>query len=142
MVPARPWYFGPLVGAIAGVVILGGGGRLAMRQIAVLQGAAGSWTFEGTLTVLLSGAASGAAGGVIRAITGIGGRVPPSLRFMLFAAACFFLTIRGLHPVDSRNLLLFMPLVALYVVVVELAWRRLPATSQLIPPRETAVRAG
>ena len=130
MVPTRPWYFGPLLGALIGLAVLGGGGRLAMRQIAAWEGAAGSFSVEGTITVLLSGAASGATGGIIRAITGIGGRVPAALRFMLFAAACFALTIRGLNPVDSDRLLFFLPLVSLYVVAMELGWRRLPARSR------------
>src|SRR5688572_13235226 len=59
----RQWLQGPLLGAAIGLPILGGGGRLAMRGIAVFTGAPGAFTAEGTLTVLLLGAASGFGGG-------------------------------------------------------------------------------
>ena len=125
MVPARPWYFGPIVGAALGLAILGIGGRIAMRAIAMVQGAPGGFSLGGTMTVLLLGAANGAFGGVIRAITGIRGRVPHALRLMLFAAACLALGLRGLKPLDADKLLLFMPVIVLYIVSMELAWRRL-----------------
>ena len=125
MVPERAWYFGPLVGAAIGLATLGVGGRIAMRAIAMVQGTPGGFSLGGTMTVVLLGAANGALGGVIRAITGIRGRVPHALRFMLFAAACLALGLRGLKPLDADKLLLFMPVIVLYVLSMELAWRRL-----------------
>lgn len=126
MTDRRPWYFGPIVGAAVGLVILGAGSRVAMRQIAILSGASGAFTVEGTITVLLAGGASGVAGGIIRALTTIGGRLSTSARFLVFAAACTVIALRGLNPLDADRLLLFMPLIAAYVAAIEAAWRWLP----------------
>jgi len=121
----RRWLAGPLVAAAIGLLVLGAGGRVAMRGIALLDGAPGAFTVEGTITVLLLGAASGALGGAIRALLDLGGRLPPAVRTALFALACLLLTLRGLRPLDANRLALFLPLVAAYVAAVELAWRRL-----------------
>ena len=104
-----------------------------MRAIAVHDGAPGFLTLQGTITVLLAGAASGAGGGIVRALTDIGDRLPHSARLAVFAVACLALTLRGLNPLDSTRLILFLPLVALYVVLTELAWRRLRVHSRVRP---------
>ena len=122
----KRWLAGPLVGAAIGLPVLGAGGRVAMRGIALLDGVPGAFTVEGTITVLLLGAANGALGGAIRALLDLGGRLPLAARTALFALACLLLTLRGLRPLDAARLGLFLPLVAVYVAAVELTWRRLP----------------
>jgi predicted benzoate:H+ symporter BenE len=89
-----------------------------------MQGTPAGFSVGGTMTVLMLGAANGAAGGVIRALTGIGGRLPHAFRFLIFAAACLALGLRGIKPIDSDKLLVFMPVIVLYVAAMELAWRR------------------
>lgn len=97
-----------------------------MWGIRVLTDSAGGVTFEGTLTVLLLGAGWGAIGGAIRGLMDIGGRLPWPVRCGLFAVVCLALTLRGLNPIDSLRLLLFLPVVIAYVVVVEIVWWRVP----------------
>ena len=127
----KRWLAGPMVGAVIGLVVLGAGGRVAMRGIALLDGTPGAFTVEGTITVLLLGAANGALGGAIRALLDLGGRLPTAARAALFALACLLLTLRGLKPLDASRLALFLPLVAVYVAAVELTWRRLAARSRI-----------
>lgn len=121
----RPWFFGPLIGALIGLVVLGVGGRVAMRGIAMHDGAGGILTLQGTITVMLLGAASGAGGGIIRALLDIGDRLPNSVRFSLFAVTCLAITLRGLNPLDLTRIIYFLPLVALYAVSLKTAWQRL-----------------
>ncbi len=118
------WYSGLGSATLIGLVVLGGGGRLAMRAISSLNGAPGSWTAEGTLTVLLAGAASGLGGGIIRALADLARGLSRNARFAMFAAACLALTLRGLNPLDTTRLALFLPLVAVYLVAVEWVWRK------------------
>jgi hypothetical protein len=118
------WLRGPLLGALLGLPILGGGGRLAMHAVALTTGAQRSVTVEGTITVLLAGLASGAAGGVIYAVLA---RLLPAkrlLRAALFAVVLALLTLRGLNPVRPATLALFLPLVLLYGWLLERAWHR------------------
>jgi hypothetical protein len=128
----RQWLHGPLLGAALGLPILGGGGRLAMRGIAVSTGAPGAFTGEGTLTVLLLGAASGFAGGAIYAI--LAALLPRrrSLRDTIFAIVLCLLTLRGLNPVTMLSLALFMPPVVVYGVLLEWAWHRRTAAQPSI----------
>jgi len=117
-----PWLRGPLLGALVGLPMLGGGGRLAMRLIALLQPASASVSVEGTLTVLLAGLASGVGGGLLYALLY---RLLPNrrgVRGVLFALALGFLALRGLHPVRLLPLALFAPLVVAYGVMLEWAW--------------------
>jgi hypothetical protein len=120
----RQWLQGPLLGAVIGLPILGGGSRLAMRGIALSTGAPGAFTAEGTLTVLLLGAASGFAGGAIYAILAALLPRKRSLRDMIFAIVLCLLTLRGLNPVTMLSVVLFMPPVAIYGVLLEWAWHR------------------
>ena len=70
------------------------------------------------------GGASGLAGGIIRALADFARGLSRNLRFSMFAAACFALTLRGLNPLDATRLALFLPLVAVYVGAVEWIWRK------------------
>src|SRR5215208_6947318 len=94
------WLAAPALGAAIGLPVLGAGGRVAMRAIAILTGAPSALTVGGTMTVLLMGAVSGAGGGLIYVV--LLRAVPPTLRYArhvrgaLFAGALVLLTLRGL----------------------------------------------
>ena len=96
----HPALRGPLLGALLGLPILGGGGRLAMHAIALTPGAQRSATVQGTITVLLAGLAAGVAGNAIYTL----------------------LTLRGLHPVQPLTLALFLPIVLVFGWLLERSW--------------------
>lgn len=120
----RSWIRAVLIGALVGLPVLGGGGRAAMRLIAVLTGVPSAFSPEGTLTVLLAGAGSGAAAGAIHQGLGLVWRDRRwrDVAFLLVLAA---LTLRGLHPVQPLPLLVFTPVMALFAGLFLLARSRL-----------------
>ena len=126
--PSRyhPWVFALVAGALSGLVILGVGGRVAMRLIGLHNGQPGGWSFGGTMTVIFMGVVSGVAGAAIRAAasTWLPRRLPDSAGTAVFAIACLLLTLRGLNPVDVPRLVFFLPLTIAYFVVFEMMWRR------------------
>ncbi|MBA3340390.1 MAG: hypothetical protein H0T48_00990 [Gemmatimonadaceae bacterium] len=115
-------------GALLGALILGGGGRVAMRAITIMNGVQGSVTPSGTLTVVLAGAASGIGGAVIYLIAAVIVRhVAPKrewIRHFVFGGSLMLVTLRGLNPVDLVRLALFTPLVASFAMALELVVRR------------------
>ena len=128
-----PWIFGPLAGIALGLPILGIGGRVAMRVIANATNVAPGFTFGGTMTVVLLGAVSGAAGGLIYAALG---RFLPNrtvVRSVLFGVILLLLTLRGLRPATTLSLGLFLPLTLVYGALMDYAYRRrFPALSTVI----------
>lgn len=60
-----PLVLGVLTGALLGMLVLGGGARLAMRVVALLAGMPTSFTWPGTLAILAGGAVVGALLGVL-----------------------------------------------------------------------------
>ena len=123
----EPLLVGMLAGAVAGLVVLGAGGRLAMRAIAVANGAPPAFTPGGTATVVVLGAASGIGGGLLYAILY---RLLPRSRLpraALFVAALVLLTLRGLRPIQPLALEWFMPLALAYGAIIDVgytAWHR------------------
>jgi hypothetical protein len=109
-----------------GAVVLGIGGRIAMRGIAVLSGAPPGFSLGGSGTVVLLGAACGLVGALIlmilRAV--LAGRW--LLQTLLFYTALVLITLRGLRPVDSQRLFLFLPLVLSYAFLLRTLTRRCP----------------
>ena len=122
--PTNPWPRSALLGAILGLPLLGGGGRVAMRAFAWLTDVAPAFSFEGTLTVLLLGLASGIAGGLLYALLDWLSPHRRWVRALLFATGLLLLKLRGLNPVTVQKLLLFAPVVLLYGAAVELMWHR------------------
>jgi hypothetical protein len=109
-------------GSVLGTLILGLGGRAAMRVIAVLDGTPQGFTVGGSMTVVFLGAVSGAAGGLI---LWAARRVLPNapfIRGLIFWAALSCLTFRGLNPVTTQKVLVFGPLVALYGAILYRVW--------------------
>ena len=104
-----------------GVLVLGVGGRVAMRLVAEATTGAGGFSLGGTLTVVFLGLVSGAAGGwILLAARTLLRRWPPapSLAFWLLLLA---ITLRGLRPLDNLRLILFLPLVAVFGGLLQ--WR-------------------
>ena len=112
-----------LLGVAVGLPILGVGGRLVMRGIAMETDAPGGFTLGGTLAVLVSGLGSGALGGAIRGVLEIVKTLTATARAALFTLACALLTWRGLNPVDATKVKWFAPIVLLFVIVLEWRWR-------------------
>jgi hypothetical protein len=120
----RDWLRYAVVGFGVGAVVLGIGGRVAMRGIAFLSGAPPSFTWGGSLRVVLMGALSGLGGALILKVLR---RFLPQrwlVQTLLFYAIIVLIALRGLKPVDSQRLVLFLPLVLLYGFIVRAATRR------------------
>ena len=125
----RRWLRGPLLGALLGLPILGGGGRLAMHALA--SDVQHSVTVQGTITVLLAGLAAGVVGGAIYAVLDRVLPVRRAVRALVFAVVLTLLTLRGLRPVQPLALALFLPLVLLYGALLERAWHATPRLSRI-----------
>jgi hypothetical protein len=124
------WLAALVLGAVLGALVLGVGGRLAMRGISLWEGRPRQFTVAGTLTIVGFGAAFGTAAAGLRAALDlvfdrwVTARVPQATRAALFAAACLALAVLVLTPLTVHRLVLFPPVVALYVLLFELARRR------------------
>ena len=119
-----PWLVGLLVGAVSGVIVLGIGGRIAMRGIALYNGRPTGFSWGGSLTVLVLGAACGAGGGILLVL------MRRLVRHRLLRAAIFWtlvglITLRGLRPVDAVKLSAFVPLILLYGTMLHIVWCRI-----------------
>jgi hypothetical protein len=134
--PARKdWLFAALLGLVIGTIVLGVGGRLAMRGIALVQGIAPGFSVGGTMTVILLGAVCGVIGSLIFA--GTRALVPGSrfVRGTLFWAILVLITLRGLSPLDVPKLAFFLPLILGYGTLLTVAWCRFrPAHTEALVP--------
>jgi hypothetical protein len=132
---AEPWLFGLLLGAGVGLVILGVGGRVAMRAIAIANNTPPGFSIGGTATVVLLGVASGVGGGLLYAF--LCQLIPRTrlLRSALFGASLVLLTLRGLRPIQPLALEWFIPLTLAYGAIVDIGftawWRRRGRTSAI-----------
>jgi hypothetical protein len=118
-----------VLGALLGLPVLGGGGRLAMHALA--SDVQRSVTVQGTVTVLLSGLVAGVVGGLIYALLDRALPDRRALRAVLFAVVLVLLTLRGLNPVQPLPLALFLPIVLGYGALLERAWHARSATPRL-----------
>lgn len=118
----EPWLVGLLLGAGVGFVVLGVGGRVAMRAIALANNTPPGFSVGGTATVVFLGLASGVGGGLLYALLY---RLMPRrrlLRSALFGAALVLLTLRGLRPIQPLALEWFMPLALAYGAIVDVMY--------------------
>ena len=133
-----PWVFGPVVGAVIGLPILGIGSRIAMRLVAVGTNRPGAFTVEGSLTVIFFGVVAGIAGGAIYATLARFLPQRTATRSILFDVIIVVLTLRGVAPATALTLSLFLPLTVAYAIVLDVIWRRSPlayaATPGTSPP--------
>jgi hypothetical protein len=130
---------GPLLGAALGTVVLGIGGRLAMRSVTLWEHRMHLFSLSGTASVILWGTALGCAAGLLRVIIEavLDRWIPRSnmiTRAGTFELVCAALALTLLTPWTLPRLVLFPPVVVGFLVLFELAWwRRLrslaPATS-------------
>ena len=121
------------VGAGVGALVLGIGGRSAMRGIAILSGAPPSFSFGGSLRVVLLGALAGLVGGLI--LLGLRALLPKRwlIQTLLFYVIILLITLRGLRPIDAQRLMLFLPLVLAYGFLVRtLTRRRRPVSEEAL----------
>lgn len=118
------WLAAALLGAAVGTLILGVGGRVAMRGIALLAGQSPGFSLGGTATVIFLGTVAGLVGALgfvgLRFLV----RRRHFLRGAVFWAFLVLVTLRGLRPIDARRLLLFVPLVIAYGATLHLTWCR------------------
>ena len=127
-----------LLGTWLGLLVLGIGGRLVMRWIAVATGVPGSFSVGGTVTVLASGTAAGVAGALMYALSGaIAKRVPRNervVRLAIFGLLLALVTARGLQGTASGPSVAFWPLVALYGALFVALSSRQSVTTDSSPP--------
>jgi hypothetical protein len=113
-----------LTGAAVGLLLLGGGSRLAMHAIARMTAGGGNFSVGGTVTVVLLGAVSGATGGLLLFLSRLLLHRWPPLPTLAYWAGLIALTLRGLSPIDSLRLALFLPVVLLFGLALQgVTWR-------------------
>jgi len=120
------------IGAGVGLLVLGVGGRVAMRLIALRNGTPTGLTVGGTMTVVFLGLVSGVAGALLLALSDAAAarltrRRPaarPWVRRGAFALLLLLVTLRGLRGSPPIGLPMFLPLVAAFGALLELAARR------------------
>jgi hypothetical protein len=122
---SRDWAIGLLVSALLGLVLLGAGGRMGMRVIALANRQTPILTIGGTLAVTLLGAATGLAVGAIFLLSRTAAPRRRIARVGLFTGVCAFLVLRGLRPVTVLNLSVFAPLFVVHAVLLHLYWCRI-----------------
>ena len=121
------------VGAGVGALVLGIGGRAAMRGIAILSGAPPSFSWGGSLRVVLLGSLAGLVGGLILLGLRTFLRNRWLIQTLLFYAIIVLITLRGLRPIDSQRLMLFLPIVLVYGFLVRtLTRRRRPVSEEAL----------
>jgi hypothetical protein len=113
-------------GAALGTLILGVGGRLAMRVISMATSGATGFSFGGTLTVVFLGAASGGAAGAILSVTRAFLCRWPAAQAITFWLLLVAITLRGLRPLDTLRVALFLPLVVLMGILLQIVTRERP----------------
>ena len=122
---ARDWVAGIVAGALLGLALLGVGGRIGMRIIALAQGQSAAFSFEGSLTVVLLGAAAGAAVGVIFLLSRTLFPRHRALRTGFFWIVTGTIVARGLNPVSVLNVSVFAPLFVAHGALMYAYWCRI-----------------
>jgi hypothetical protein len=123
----EPWLFGLVLGATVGFVVLGVGGRIAMRAIALDNNTPPGFSVGGTATVVFLGVLSGVGGGLLYVLLQLLVPRPRFVRSALFGVVLILLTLRGLRPIQPLALEWFMPLALGYgalIDVVYTSWSR------------------
>jgi hypothetical protein len=119
------------LGAGAGALFLGVGGRLVMHAFAVATAGSGRFTLGGSLSVVLAGAIAGAIGGILLVVIE---RFLPERRWLrgtLFAAACYLIATHGFRPPQPLVFALFAPTFLAYGMALEWWWERIAPSHRL-----------
>lgn len=106
-------------GLALGLVVLGVGGRLAMWIIAEETTGTSGFTLGGTATVLFLGLLSGGLAAIILLVARHYFWRRRPVTTILFWLALGLLTWRGLRPVDDLRLMTFLPVMALFGVLLQ-----------------------
>jgi hypothetical protein len=120
-----------VLGAGAGALFLGVGGRLVMHAFAVATAGLGSFTLGGSLSVVLAGAIAGAIGGILFVVIE---RFLPKRRWLrgtLFAAVCYLIATPGFRPPRPLVFALFAPAFLAYGMALERWWARIAPSRRL-----------
>ena len=122
-----------LVGALAGAVLLGGGTRIAMRGVALIERRVPIWTLAGTLEVMMYGALFGLGFALLWAL--VGRRLPGNrfARGLVFGALATAVASPGLTPRRLSTFLLFTPWFLLYGMAMSVFASRHPPASREDP---------
>ncbi len=107
------------LGAAAGFLTLGLGGRMAMSGFAHFTGRPSVWTLGGSLSVAFSGAIAGAAAAVLYLLIGrlfLPG-APAIIGGLAFGAFTLLVLSPGIRPPSPITFALFAPAFLLYGVV-------------------------
>ena len=117
-----------LRGALAGLVVLGVGGRLLMRVIAHREHRPEMvFTVPGTLTVVFAGTVAGLAAGVIYYVLRRFVRAS-WIRTAAFVFICGLIAWRGVHGLLVIPQLMFMSLALAFLIIMDFMGRRSPLT--------------
>ena len=140
---ARRWLSGLAWGALCGAVVLGVGGRVAMRGVALVQEWTPYFTVEGSITVVVMGTLAGVAGAAIALVIASVPRLSGLARTVVYCAAAALLTWRILQPVDRDRVMMFAPVTIVYSVVLLMGFARPPvrlrrARASMAPPAVVA----
>lgn len=108
-------------GMVLGAVVLGVGGRIAMRLIGEATTGSSGFTLGGSLTVVFLGLASGLLGGAFLLVARTFFRRWPPLPTLVYWFLLLAITLRGLRPVDAQRLLYFLPVIGLFGFLLQ--WR-------------------
>lgn len=119
------WMAGLALGSALGALILGVAGRAAMRIVALMQEAPPYFTVGGSMTVVSMGAIAGACFAIVLLALQSVPRLPRRLTVLVFCLFVAIVSLRVLRPVDRDRLLVFPPLVALFVLLHYAGARRL-----------------
>jgi hypothetical protein len=122
-----------IVGALAGAVLLGGGTRIAMRGVALVEGRVPTWTLAGTLEVMMYGAVFGLGFALLWAL--LGRRLPGNrfVRGLVFGVLTTVLASPGLTPRRLSTFLLFTPWFLLYGMAMSVFASRHPPDAREEP---------
>jgi len=112
------------LGAGIGALLLGVGGRLVMHLFALATAGTGSFTLQGSLSVVFTGAIAGAIGGALLAL--IDRFLPrrPAMRAAVFVIICYIIATPGFRPPRALVFALFAPLFVVYGALLVMAWER------------------
>jgi len=110
---------------LLGLLILGIGGRLLMRVVALMDGQAPAFTLEGSVAVVFYGTVAGAFSGLVYyVLTRFVNK--PALRTTAFIVICGLVSLRGVSGLRPVAQAMFMALAFVYLVLVDVLGRRAP----------------
>ena len=118
----RDWRDGVIFGAALGAVVLGVGGRIAMRLAAIAVEQEPEFTIGGSATVVGAGAIAGAGAAALFLVIGVVPRLGRTGKTVAFWVGSLLIALAILWPVNQRRLELFLPLAAIFDAGLQFAW--------------------